>query len=74
LPLLQNEVDNVTVFSAEKNFPFGDVAPQSILCYVPNKENKEEEIKPKIIPISQEINKIENIKEPMPISQVLIYK
>ena len=39
---------------------------------IPNKDNKDEEIKPRMIPIAQEANKIKNEKIPLPISQVFI--
>lgn len=72
LPLTQElEKATVMVYSADIYLPFGDVTPQNILCYIPNKDNKDEEIKPKIIPISAS-SIVKNTKEPITISQVFI--
>ena len=73
----QQEIETLTEYSAEIDLPFGEVEPHSILCFTPNKDNKDEEIKPKITitPINQELEKqIKNEKSPMPISQVNILK
>ena len=72
LPLTQElEKATVMVYSADIYLPFGDVTPMNILCYIPNKDNKDEEIKPKIIPISAS-SIVKNAKEPITISQVFI--
>ena len=70
LPLIDNEVDNVVVFSAEKYLPFGDVTPMQILRITPNKENKDEEINYYQIP--KENNKsYKHQRDPFPMSQVI---